>query len=455
MTTELRQVSLEEMAMTYGATVLGEKARKRAENAVTLATAQENVTVSFAANSQEQMLAVLRDHHVLDAEILTEAPPYFWPAEISSSRRDSYDTAMDPETTLKNFVEDSINGVAFCDSHTHSELAFGRSFAAIFIPQIASDDESIISPARVIAGFYTLAGLKLNRVSTDDLIKGIRGGLTKDVSVGFKPGNGFMYRCSICSRDMMRDWDCEHIPGFTYETTIEATGQVVSRVAIAWIVNARLSEVSAAYDGATPQAMILKATLEAQAGRLPASARSFIESRCRLQLPARRASLSGISEKESRMEKTKEQLAAETRAAETHTQNLTLVRSVLKQLKLDETESLEVAEGVEKLRSEVVRLKPLAEERDALRKEIIDEALAEGGRALGDDFKEAEQRSLLELLPTSAIKTQRSNWASQAKGKLKGSRASSDDAERDDETDESTTRAEYSESICDEMFADA
>lgn len=222
-------------------------------------------------------LAILaRQKGALDPSVFEERPPYFFTAEISSNRIDAYYTRM-AESTLRNFAEDATNGVSFQNSHATNKLGFGRSLMGTFIGGQGN------GVSRVEADFYTIPGLRLHDVSTDDFILGVRSGIVSDVSVGFFDGQ---FRCSICGRDMLRDWDCMHIPGMTYDIR-DPNGNVIdTQQAVAWIENAHLAEVSAVYDGATPGAAILKAQSEAEQGRITPQAARLIESRYRIRLPS-------------------------------------------------------------------------------------------------------------------------------------------------------------------------
>lgn len=229
-----------------------------------------------------ELLQLASSRGALDDVIFTERPPYFWTAEISSNRLDAYYTRMSPATTLRNFASDATEGVSFQNSHGTQALGFGRSLRGQYL---AAGADGV---ARVEADFYTVPGLRLNTVSTDDLINGIRSGLIKDVSVGFFGGR---FVCTICGRDVMRDWDCPHIPGLTYDA--ESAASSTGTLATATVEDAHLAEVSAVYDGATPGAAILKAVREADAGRIRPQAVRLLEQRYRMRLPTARVQQPG------------------------------------------------------------------------------------------------------------------------------------------------------------------
>ena len=231
-------------------------------------------------------LLALAKQRAPDPSVFDDLPPYFWRAQISSSRLDAYYTRMDPATTLRNFADDATAGVSFQNSHDTRQLGLGQSLQGRFIGAQGN------GVARTEADFYTIPNVRLNQVSTDDFINGVRSGVVRDVSVGFYGGE---FQCSICNRDMMRDYACPHIPGMTYDPNkpddwrTDPNGET----ATATVKNARLAEVSAVYDGATPGAAILKAIGAAQDGRLTPQQARLLESRYRINLPSVRVTVPG------------------------------------------------------------------------------------------------------------------------------------------------------------------
>lgn len=235
------------------------------------------------STSDAQLLELAKSRGAADPTIFDEYAPYFWRAEISSNRLDAYYTQMQP-STLRNFADAAQQGVSFLNSHNSRELGLGYSLTGEFI---GAQQNGI---SRVVADFYTIPGIQLGSVSTDNFIKGVRSGLIRDVSVGF---HGGQYICSICGRDMIVDYQCNHYPGLVYEIK-DASGYptaVADKLCIAAIENAQLSEVSAVYDGATPSAMISRATEAARDGRLTERQVNLLEQQYRMRLPEKRASV--------------------------------------------------------------------------------------------------------------------------------------------------------------------
>lgn len=203
---------------------------------------------------------------------------YVFPAEISNESIDAYYTRMTPKS-LAQFAQDASRGVAVCDSHQHYQLPIGRSFYGTVATGM-DGTQATQSLAYMLRGMRTPSGM-----STDDIIRGIEGGVNADVSIGFIPD---AYWCSICGLNMLEDWDCKHWPGQTYDIRDPKTGIEQSDVLCVADVDARLAEYSLVYDGATPNAMVLKAEAALDSGRAVTAevARQIrlVEDHCRVKL---------------------------------------------------------------------------------------------------------------------------------------------------------------------------
>ena len=381
------------------------------------------------------LLAMIASRHAFDEAILAERPPFFWLAEISSNRLDAYYTRMAP-TTLRNFGIEAAEGVTFQNSHRFMELGLGRSLTGTY--------EEAGDVARVLAEFYTVPGLRLAGVGTDDFIAGVRSGLVHDVSVGFYGGQ---FRCSLCGRDMLRDWECPHVPGMLYDIRDPLGNVTGQEMAIAWVEDAHLSEVSAVYDGATPGAAILKAQQEAEAGRLRAGQVTLLEARYRIRLPAARVMTAGVDLKLQRsdtepMEPTIEGLTAEVERLRPLADEAERLRPLA-----DEAERLRpLADEAERLRAlagEVERLRALAADGTAYRTDLVAEALAEGVRASGAHFQVDMYRKLLEAAPLATIKQMRDDWRALGDRIFAGGRLTTDDEHKPAPSEKTTMAGAY------------
>lgn len=371
------------------------------------------------------LLALTKERHALDGDSLDDMQPFFWTAEISSDVVDSHYSHMMP-STLENFRQDAIAGVSFLPGHRHRELPFGRSVDA------AIETASNPSRTRVLADFYTIPGLNLNGITTDDLIKGIRSGILKDVSVGFHGGE---HRCDLCGKDYF-SWDCDHIAGWKYE--IKGDDGVV-RVLLAThsIDNARLSEVSSVFDGSTPKAEIIKAEREAAEGRMRPEAVRLFEQQYRIKLPTPGKQFGGASVRGNENKMNYEQIVNQLRevlsvpadgdVVEVATRVITESATLKTVTAERDTAQGKLAEAEKRIKD----LEPQAADGVQYRKDLVDEALAEGVRAYGDKFDAETYRSMLEGAKIDVIKRMKADWAAVGDGRFApGGRQSRDEGEQ-------------------------
>lgn len=346
-----------------------------------------------------------------------DAEPYFWGAEISNNRLDAYYSRMDPETTLRNFAADAADGVSFLDSHESRKLGFGQSLTGAL--ETTTGDSQ-----RVVSDFYTIYGIKFGGIhsfqSSDDFIKAVRARIVRDVSVGFYDGREI---CEICGESVWGWTSCPHFPGQEYPVGEEG-GEVV--LATSTIYDARLAEVSAVFDGATPGAMITKMENELKAGRLSRDAATRLQTQYRARFPNLRSAVdlskNWRGEKRGNMDLEKRLKELFPGASEP----LAAVRDLLA--------------DHEKAQAEIERLRPLADDGQQYRADLIEEALAEGVRANGDDFALETYRGMLEAAPLSQIRQMRDDWARLAKARFPGGRQTQETEQPDDETDPQPVR---------------
>ncbi len=377
-------------------------------------------------------LLKLATKSAFDPTIFDERTPYFALCRISNSRLDSYFTRMH-DSTLKNFAIDAKEGVTVLASHARMSLGIGRSITGEMVKGEAVSDNN---PHRVYSYFYTIPGLRLAQVSTDDVIDGMRSGIIHDISVGFRGGT---HECSICKRDLW-DWDCMHIPGMEY--TDEKTKQ--TELATAWIKNSRLSEYSTVFDGATPGAEVIsvKAVQESDAGRLTPETARLIESQFRINLPTRvtRRSFGGGANNTIEKETpktvgetnndsgTNSPVAELTAEQKRHLNFAARVEPLVKTsgiLKEDE----EVHDGLKRVFDELPTLRKLADEGRAYRNDLVESALTEGVRAYGNDFAKDTYKSVLERSDLEAVKRMRDDWKLIGDRELTGGRKTVDTEE--------------------------
>lgn len=349
----------------------------------------------ITAQRTSELLETIRQRGL---DIPSEQELFFFDAEISNSLLDSYFTHMS-ESTLRNYAQDAARGVAFLRGHNVHELPVGYSISG----QLESAGEKL----RVVAGFYTVRGLP----ETNDLILRMKSGLLRDVSVGFTGGQ---MNCDICGEEF---WDCRHMPGLKYD---EKSGNTVRTVLSTYtIYDARLSEVSGVFDGATPEAMVLKAQRAAKAGDLTLEQIELLEQRYRTTLPSVRSfavskpNIAPVVQKEPDV--TSEEL-------------VTNLRSMLSVV-TDE----ELVTGIEQMRSRletatqrIKELEPQAADGSQYRADLVQEALAEGVRAQGDGFDHELYAQTLRSAPLQLVKRMRDDWKRLADALLPSGRTSVD-----------------------------
>jgi len=318
-----------------------------------------------------------------------DADPFVWRAEISSDRLDAYFTRMN-ERTLRNFAADAGAGVTFLDSHNARQLGYGQSITGTF------EIDGEIS--RVLSDFYTVPGIRfgsgLSYASTDDFIRAVRSRLARDVSVGFYGGDMI---CDICGNSFY-DWrDCPHWPGVEYPVGEQGEQTVLATFEID---DAHLAEVSAVYDGATPEAMIVKARQQAGAGELEPRVARVLEVNYRIK-PEPRQLWPGVEIKE---------------------------RKPMTEPTIDER--VEQLEGqLAEANAEIERLRPLAQQGERYRADLIEEVLTEGVRANGEQFPVDTYREILAGTSLDNILAMREQYAEQARKRLGGGRQTVDDDE--------------------------
>lgn len=418
------------------------------------------------ATNTAGLLELAKSDHAFDASIFDESPPFFWRTIPSNQNIDAYGTRMMP-SSLKNFANDATDGVSFMPAHDIRDMPLGRSVAGNYF------DGRTKGGPRMEGDFYTIPDLKLAKVGTNDLIRGMRSGIVHDVSIGFYGGE---VRCSVCGDEWwsffgMTFTECEHMPGLTYEKVDKEgkpTGERI--VASGDVENARLAEVSAVYDGATPGASvigILRAERMMDAGRLKPETARVLEAHYRIKIPgaqhnwagadtARRAAASTTSEEEPVMSgkagEGKEEKPAEVETVETapkpaavsaeveaevveaatergRKDGMQSVRVLLRDsgiIAKDETRDLAIV--ARELGVQIVEWRALADDAKQYRASLLEEALTEGKRAI-DGFSEESYTGLLKDAPLDTIKRMRDDWKKVGDERLgnKGGRKTKDD----------------------------
>lgn len=403
-----------------------------------------------------ETLRGLMQSRLPDPTILDETEPFFWSAEISSTRLDEYFTHMDI-SSLSNYAADAIAGVSFQDSHRIYQLGYGQSLHGVVRPL----DNGEVGQ-RVLVDFYTMPGIAMrsNTYSdTDSFIKATRAGLWRDVSIGFRGGK---FICDICGEPVYGRTECPHIPGIEYGVGDQGLERIIATAAV---VDAHLGEVSAVYDGATPGAMLQKITDQRNQGKLDHRVIKLLCTRYNLDLPEREKLWSGVDlskskrstdmgkqttndESETRQEgqeETRQSPPAQTpAAAPVAFEEMPETRSILdlagtfgapsnKGLQASVRwlgEQLAAVRTTLKERdTEIQRLTPIAADGETYKRDLIEATLKDGARAMGKSFSEATYRSILEGLSLDKIKELRAGFVQQGNEEFPGGRRTNETPE--------------------------
>jgi hypothetical protein len=309
-------------------------------------------------------------------EPLTDEQVFRYSGVCSNDNMDSYFTRMDPQTTLQNYVQDLQKGVALLEGHDHDKNPYGRSFDA----QLIGDGQ--INSVR--GYWYLIRGLQMNGGSTDSFIKAIKGGIIRDMSVGFG-GSDIEY---VCSADGKSLWDSSFMPG-----DLDPDGNRV----FYWIKNARLIEVSTVFKGSTPGAYIDKAQDMVSQGELEPSRIAILERRYQVRLDDGKRRF----------------YFNQSKGSERKLGVLEELKTAVEENKIEKARAYAVLDGTgEKfrqpddiaLRNElgdnatvegVKTLKQEAEQGRAYVADLIDQAVASRVRAQGQDFKADSYKQML------------------------------------------------------------
>lgn len=402
--------------------------------------------IQVRAVGDEQRIATLNDilrrERVLDAAILEEHPPYFFRGEISSTRLDSYFTHM-LLSSLQNYAREAAAGVGFLPSHDHQHLPIGGSLTGEL------SQEGDVSLVR--ADFYTLGQMTIQSVNTDDLINGIRGGLTRYLSIGWYGQRAMI--CDLCGQDYWRG-RCRHIAGFTYEEEGD-DGVIRQRLCTVGIDGAHLGEVSGVYKGATPGAMIEKVYELAAAGALTADDVRHAEVVYRLDkattermlaLPALQKRHAGIdmlriSDSQSMGDtKTGQMPGKDQRMDEQQFNRMKEILVSAGAIPAEQRDAMDEETALVELDKFAVRFQKLqarAADGDQYRNDLVSEALAEGVRAYGDKFAKETYEATLRAAPLDVIKQMRDDWKAVGNARFPGGRSTTDGQASDQ--DEATT----------------
>lgn len=153
------------------------------------------------------------------------------------------------ESLLHVFLKDAKSGISFMLDHPWAGFfakpkpaySYGRTFDAVLVESensIATDETKAI-----YGDIYIVRGKEKDGISTDEIIKDIEDGTLFDVSIGFSFKTA---ECSICGGSI---YECKHYPGLEYKVEDKMkTCYVIAKPP------GYLMEISGVFDGAYPTA---------------------------------------------------------------------------------------------------------------------------------------------------------------------------------------------------------
>ena len=308
---------------------------------------------------------------------------YSFEGNCSNDSLDSYDTRMDPNTTLRNYERDLKSGVPLLPGHDIHKTPYGRSY----------DGMLQIGEQNAVRGYwYIPRDTVINGENTNDTIRAIKAGIIKDLSVGFG-GNDAWYRCSSCNRNFW-DSNCNHFPGLEDEEGART---------FAWIVDASLREVSTVYKAACPNSYIEKARDYANQGQLSQKQIHRLESAYAIRLDNGKRSFSmGKNQKHTKKEvvSVNELLEQLREAVRENKVEKARIYDILTEegdlFRQADDIALRNELGREYIKPEAIRqLKKEAQQGRRYLADMVDSAVAARVKAQGDAFNPESYRSML------------------------------------------------------------
>jgi len=346
------------------------------------------------------------------------------------------------KSLLEVFRNDARTGVAFMLDHawagTQKALVYGRTFDAV----LRKSNEVEGEKWGLYGDIYIVRGKEKDGISTDAIIDDIEDGTLFDVSIGF----GYSTQiCSICGNEYFGG-ECSHLRGREYD------GQLC-------YVTAKppgyLMELSAVFDGAYPTAGMLSATGDMEDGpfiqvpdeelkKLPSGIMTYAAygsvsnklvtfhkkddlAKGNVFSVPDLSTLKGGGEQVSEDVKTytQEQVDALVKEA---------VDKAVEEALAKQTEEAQPSEPAQAFMSAEQAKEALGQELSAdkvllfakegieYRKELKEEALKAGVRAMGDAFKKETWERNFDLMDIQGIKDTMATWQSQAEAEIPAGR---------------------------------
>ena len=323
----------------------------------------------------------------------------------SNAEPDKHNSIMDPDTTLKNFLEDAKSelGVVLNDHHPYRSFGYGRSRNAILTPE----NELLIDFAIPKNFEYDDPACKFK--TSEKLMRAIELKLVNQASIEFFEAREM---CNLCQLPIRRyswysDWEpqtdekCAHKMGKMYEIDGK------KKKATYTVYDARLKGVSLVEFGSNRNTAIEKKR----------EMRSFMEE----------------------LLMTDQEWIAQLRE-KLDIPNIKSTDEPDEALRTIEAEVASLREQNETLKDEKADLLLDAEDGKAYRESLIDEGIKQGNRAYGDKFDEEYHREYYADLPIDKLEDAIAHSKKIGDAALPAGRNTSDDHEPPPEKTRATTR---------------
>ncbi len=325
-----------------------------------------------------------------------------------------------------------------------SAIPYGRTFDSRY--EDGTEEGETIS---LVADHYMVRGIELDGIKTDDLIASIEAGTLFDSSIGFSYSRAI---CSVCGGDYRK---CDHFAGRTYE--IEDDDGVTRKKFCYIQANppGLLMENSLVFDGAYPGAGVMSRDgdiFENENGlyQVVNDPKDIDPSKALISTYSQRTGLITMIKKSDKKKvftvtddlKTKDSLEKGGENMDekvlkmleafeiTFKKGETKYEDILSQFaeKWDETVNA-IKESAESLKEgECIITQEQKTEYDAYRKELLEDALAMGVRAMGNDFPKETWEKTFTNMGAKAIKDIMKTWEAQANAEIPAGRKTDPEA---------------------------
>lgn len=361
---------------------------------------------------------------------------------------------------LDVFAKDANKGVSLLLDHSwapdgffgmggrpKAALPYGRTFDSRY-----EDGEEEGETVSLVADHYMVKNVEIDGINTNDLIASIEAGTLFDTSIGFSYGKAI---CSVCGEDYYR---CNHFKGKEYEIEKEDGTTEIKLCYVKAKPPGFLMENSLVFDGAYPGAGVLSKAgdiLENETGIYQVvdelkdidpnkeliatySQRTGLITMVKKSDYKKPYSLGGIKDNDKKgvesfmNDKVLKMLntlgvtykEGETKAEELLTKIAETWEEMTTTQKQDNETFMTKDEVKEKLGTELSadEVLNLAKEGQEYRKQLIDEAIAMGVRAMGNDFPADTWKESFATMSTKAIKDVMKTWELQAKNEIPAGR---------------------------------